>query len=278
MTAPTPTSPHIFNMAERIIAPLRSEAEFKEIYLSLAESACLPYTADDTVSLFYGIYKNLVETSKFFNLTAITECAVVAERHIVDSALPAKLLCERGLLGDGDSLCDVGAGAGFPTLPLGALSATGAIPQIKLHAVDSTAKKVRYIEETAKLLGIRCVSGTAGRAEELACPAAGRKKAGPLRGRFDIVTARAVSALPVLVELCAPMLKLGGIFAAMKAHSDEEISAAARGAEKLGLRHLETVEYRLPSGDARSLVIYKKVNTTPGYFPRAYAKITAKPL
>lgn len=265
-------------MAERIIAPLKTEAEFKEIYLALAEKAELPFTADDTVSLFYGIYKNLVETSKFFNLTAITECAAVAERHIIDSALPAKLLLERGLLFDGMMVCDVGAGAGFPTLPLGALAATEAIPAVKLHAVDSTAKKVRYIEDTAKLLGLRCVSGSAGRAEELACPAAGKRKTGPLRGRFDLVTARAVSALPVLIELCAPMLKIGGIFAAMKAHSDEEVAAAASGAEKLGLRFTEVVEYSLPSGDARSLVIYKKLLATPAAYPRAYAKITAKPL
>lgn len=265
-------------MAERIVAPLKSEAEFKEIYLSLAEAANLPFTADDTVSLFYGVYRELAETSRFFNLTAITECDAVAERHIVDSALPAKLLCERGLLRDGAKVCDIGAGAGFPTLPIGVLSHTGAISKISIHAVDSTAKKIRYIEDTARKLGLRCVSGTPGRAEELACPAVGKKKTGPMRGRFDVVTARAVSALPVLVELCAPFLKVGGIFAAMKAHSDAEVAAAATGAEKLGLELMEVVEYSLPSGDARSLVIYKKVHATPALYPRAYAKITAKPL
>jgi len=265
-------------MAERIIAPLRSEAEFCEIYLSLADAAGLPFEKAETVSLFYGIYRELVETSRFFNLTAITECAAVAERHIIDSLLPAKLLLDRGLLKDGVKICDIGAGAGFPTLPIGALSASGEIPEVLVHAVDSTAKKVRYIEDTARKLGIRCVSGTAGRAEELACPAVGKKKTGPMRGRFDIVTARAVSALPVLVELCAPFLKIGGVFAAMKAHSEEEIAAAANGAEMLGLRFAESVDYALPSGDVRSLVIYEKVHATPALYPRQYAKICSKPL
>lgn len=265
-------------MAERIIAPLKSEAEFKEIYLTLAEAASLPFVKDETVSLFYGVYRELVETSRFFNLTAITECAAVAERHIIDSALPAKLLSDMGILTEGKTVCDVGAGAGFPTLPLGVLSTTGEIGKISIHAVDSTAKKVRYIEDTARKLGIRCVSGTAGRAEELACPAVGKRKTGPLRGRFDIVTARAVSALPVLVELCAPMVKIGGFFAAMKAHSDEEVAAAASGAKKLGLELVEVLEYALPSSDRRSLVIYRKAHATPAEYPRQYAKITAKPL
>ncbi len=265
-------------MAERIIAPVKAIAEFSEIYLELAEAASLPYTSEKTVELFYELYRRLVETSKYFNLTAVTECAAVAERHIVDSALLARQLDLRGLLSDGAKLCDIGAGAGFPTLPLGVLATVGDIPAITLHAVDSTAKKIRYIEQTARELGLRCVSGTAGRAEELAAPAVGKKSAGALRSRFDLVTARAVAALPVLVELCAPLLRTGGTLAAMKAHSDEEEAAAARGAARLGLEHVETVKYTLPSGDARSIVIYRKTHATPAQYPRAYAKITAKPL
>ncbi len=265
-------------MAERIIAPLRDESEFSETYLRLANAAGLSYTSPRTVELFYGVYKRLVETSHYFNLTAVTECAAVAERHIVDSALLAKVLDEREMLFDGAHICDIGAGAGFPTLPVGVLATTGEIPAVSIHAIDSTAKKIRYIEETARELGIRCVSGTAGRAEELAAPAVGKKSPGPLRSRFDIVTARAVAALPVLVELCAPLVKTGGILAAMKARSDEEEAAAAHGAAVLGLSLVESVKYALPSGDVRSIVIYKKEHATPAQYPRAYAKIAAKPL
>lgn len=265
-------------MAERIISPLKEIEEFSNIYLELAKKAALPYTSPRTTELFYGLYRRLVETSQFFNLTAVTECAAVAERHIVDSALLARQLDVRGLLHDGAKLCDIGAGAGFPTLPLGVLATVGDIPAVTVHAVDSTEKKIRYIEQTARELNLRCVSGTAGRAEELAAPAVGRREAGALRSRFDIVTARAVAALPVLVELCAPMLKVGGTLAAMKAHSDEEEAAASRGAVILGLEHTETVKYALPSGDVRSIVIYRKVHATPAQYPRAYAKISSKPL
>ena len=265
-------------MAERIIAPLKSEAEFTEIYKSLAAASGMDYTSPETCRLFYGIYERLIETSKFFNLTAITECAAVAERHLVDSALLPKLLSDRGLIRDGDAICDIGAGAGFPTLPMGALTTAGEIPKVTVHAVDSTAKKVRYIVESAEALGIPAVSGTAGRAEELAAPSHGKKPCGKMREKFDIVTARAVSALPVLIELAAPFVKVGGIFAAMKAHSEEEVASAAKGAKILGLEPVEVVEYALPSGDARTLVIYKKVKKTPDAYPRQYAKITAKPL
>ena len=265
-------------MAERIIAPLKIETEFTEIYKSLSETAGMSYISPDTCRLFYGIYERLIETSKFFNLTAITECAAVAERHLVDSALLSKLLCDRGLMKSGDVICDIGAGAGFPTLPTAALSQAGEIPSVTVHAVDSTAKKVRYITETAELLGLRNVLGTAGRAEELAAPPHGKKKGGAMREAFDIVTARAVSALPVLIELAAPFIKVGGIFAAMKAHSEEEVASASRGAKVLGLEEVEVVEYALPSGDARTLVIYKKVKKTPDAYPRQYAKITKEPL
>ena len=261
-------------MAERIIAPLASKAEFTEIYKSLAKEAGMTYTSDVTCDMFYGIYERLIETSKF----AITECAAVAERHLVDSALLPHLLCERGLMKSGDAICDIGAGAGFPTLPMAALSQAGEIPSVTVHAVDSTAKKVRYITETAGILGLSGVLGSAGRAEELAAAPQGKKRGGAMREKFDIVTARAVSALPVLIELAAPFVKVGGIFAAMKAHSEEEVAAAARGANVLGLEPVEVIDYALPSGDARTLVIYKKVKNTPDAYPRQYARITKEPL
>ena len=136
--------------------------------------------------------------------------------------------------------------------------------------MDSTAKKIGHIKDTAVKLGLHGVTAEAARAENLAF--------GRLRESFDIVTARAVSALPVLVELAAPFVKVGGIFAAMKGNSDEEVAAAARAAEILGFGAPEIIKYALPSGDTRSLVIYRKVRRTENKYPRQYAKITAKPL
>lgn len=259
-------------MAERKIAPTVDESVFAETYKRIAGKAGLSedLMTDSLVHTLYGIYACLLEASHKFNLTAITEHEAVAERHIVDSLIPFARLHEMGLLSDGDNICDIGAGAGFPTLPAAAASHDGALPDFTVHSVDSTAKKIGHIKDTAAALGLSNVTGTAGRAEELA--------RGNMREIFSLVTARAVSAMPVLIELAAPFVKVGGIFAAMKAHADEEIAAAAKGAEKLGFSAAETWEYTLPSGDLRSLVIYRKIKNTPDAYPRQYSKITSKPL
>ncbi len=259
-------------MAERKIFPTVDEATFAVTYKKCAEAASLEedFTTDTLIHYLYGIYSCLLEASHKFNLTAITEHTAVAERHIVDSLIPMSILNSRGLINDDDAVCDIGAGAGFPTLPIAAASCDGALPSFTVHAIDSTAKKVGHIADTAKKLGLSGVSATAGRAEELA--------KGDLRESFDIVTARAVSAMPTLIELAAPFVKVGGIFAAMKAHSDEEVTSAARAAEILGFEAAEVTEYSLPSGDVRSLVIYRKVKPTPAAYPRQYSKIVSNPL
>ncbi|MBQ6789513.1 MAG: 16S rRNA (guanine(527)-N(7))-methyltransferase RsmG [Clostridia bacterium] len=259
-------------MAERKIAPTVDEAVFAETYKRIAGEAglCGDFLESSLIHTLYGIYACLLEASHKFNLTAITEHTAVAERHIVDSLIPFSMLSQMGLLHDGDALCDIGAGAGFPSLPAAAASNDGALPDFTVHSVDSTAKKIGHIKDTAEKLGLTNVTGTAGRAEELA--------RGDMRESFNIVTARAVSAMPVLIELAAPFVKVGGIFAAMKAHSDEEVTAAANGAEILGFTAAETYEYTLPSGDVRSLVIYRKTAKTPDAYPRQYSKITSKPL
>ena len=259
-------------MAERKIAPTASLAEFTEAYEKIAREAGLSegfFTPELEASL-YGIYENLLDASHRFNLTAITDLEGVAERHLVDSLIPIKLLCDFGHLKDSTKLLDIGAGAGFPTLPIGAAAHHGAVPRFTVHAVDSTAKKIGHIKDTAEKLGLSGVTAEAGRAEELAF--------GKMRESFDIVTARAVSAMPVLIELAAPFVKVGGIFAAMKGNSDEEVAAAARAAKTLGFEAAEVTKYSLPSGDMRSLVIYRKVRRTDTKYPRQYAKITAKPL
>ena len=259
-------------MAERKIAPTATAAEFTEEYTKIACEAGLgeEFLTEGLTSLLYGIYAELLEANRKFNLTAITALDGVVEKHLVDCLMPLKLLADKDLIRDEAKICDIGAGAGFPTLPIAAASEGGAIPDITIHALDSTAKKIGHIKSTAEKLSLGRVSGTAGRAEELATTA--------MRESFDIVTARAVSAMPVLIELAAPFVKKGGIFAAMKARSDEEVAAASRAAEILGFDKPETTEYTLPSGDVRSLVVYKKIKTTPEQYPRMYSKIVSKPL
>ena len=114
------------------------------------------------------------------------------------------------------------------------------------------------------------MTAQAGRAEELA--------RGGLRERFSVVTARAVAELRILMELCAAYVKVGGIFVAMKAHAEEEYENAKNAARPLGFDAGETIPYALPNGDARTLVVYKKIKSTEIPYPRPYTKILQKPL
>ena len=256
---------------------------FRDAYTELCRAA-FPgdgrYTDEVLCELMYRLYARLVECSKKFNLTAILEYRAAAERHIVDSLMLLHHLEKLNLLRDGTELLDIGAGAGFPSLPLAAASASGLFPHFSVLAVDSTAKKIGYIKETAELLGIRTIKAEAGRAEELVRgePRKGGALKGGLRGKFDVVTARAVASLPVLLELAAPFLKTGGTFAAMKAHAEDEISDAARGAAILGLTDAEEIGYALPSGDRRTLVLYRAERPAGDEYPRQYAKILHDPL
>ena len=178
---------------------------------------------------------------------------------------------------------DIGAGAGFPSLPLGSILCDRGY---KFLAVDSTAKKVRHIAETAERIGIsRSFQAISARAEDLAHGNMGAKSEkaanaahNKLRESFGIATARAVAALPVLVELCGAFVEVGGYFASMKGKSDEEIAAAAGGAKKMGFEPCKKIEYCLPCGDTRSIALYRKIRRTEIIYPRPFAKITAKPL
>lgn len=203
----------------------------------------------------------LAEKNAVMNLTAITEPFEVAEKHFLDSALPLYLAD----FAAGSSVVDVGAGAGFPSVPMAILR-----PDLRTTMIDSLQKRVKFLAETTEKLGIsaNCLHS---RAED-----AGR---GELRESFDIAVARAVSRLSVLCEYCLPLVRVGGFFAAMKgADCAEELAEAKKAVRILGGRVADVREYRLPSGDGRSLIIIEKVVHTQAAYPRPYGKIKAKPL
>lgn len=195
------------------------------------------------------------------NVTAIKDDDGILSLHIIDSLYAAKEIASLSPA----TVCDVGSGGGFPALPIAA-----ALPNVQVTAIDSTAKKCRYIEETAAASGIKNISTRSVRAEE----------AVDLFGTFDAVCARAVAALPVLCEICSPLIKEGGYFVAMKGEkADAEIAEAARAAKVLGLNLLRVVPYTLPvGGDHRSLAVFQKTAPTPKGYPREYRKIVKKPL
>ena len=169
----------------------------------------------------------------------------------------------------------VGAGAGFPTLPLAILR-----PDLQITAVDSTEKRMRYVENAAALLGLENISVHTARAEEM-----GKEEAH--RQQYDFVTARAVAPLNILCELCLPLVKVGGRFCALKAAGGrEELDKAAGAAGELGAKVVQIREFSLadPFGtipeDAlkRVLILFEKISDTPEKYPRRYAKIQSKPL
>lgn len=251
-------------------------------------------TSDEVLTRMYKITEKLVENAKKFNLTSILEPEEIVRKHIVDSVLPLAIMEKQGIVSKiaRKTVADVGCGAGFPTLPMSAAS-LDYFP-LFFMGIDSTAKKIGHIKESAEYADLTNIDATAARAEELTAypdsPAPKKSAKKPknqpkaeekkpyFRERFDITTARAIAALPTLLELCAPLTKVGGYFCALKSHADEEILAAGNAHETLGLTLRDKISYTLPGGDARVVLIYEKTAETPRKYPRRYAEITKQPL
>ena len=210
----------------------------------------------------FSLYREmLIERNKVMNLTAITDPDEILVKHFLDSALPLGF-CE---IPDGASVVDIGAGAGFPSLPMKILR-----PDLRLTMVDSLGKRVDFLRDVCAALEIEaeCLHI---RAED-----AGREA---LRERFDVSVARAVSRLPSLCEYCLPTVKVGGVMLALKGGDcKDELKSAYTAIKTLGGRLESSPEYSLPNGDERTLAIIKKVSPTPRAYPRPQGKIKAKPL
>lgn len=215
----------------------------------------------------YNIIVSLEETSKSMNLTAITDPEGILDMHILDSLFCACSV--RRYAGDKTRHADIGSGAGFPALVIAA-----ALPESQVSAVDSTAKKCRYIERCAAEAEIDNISAFAGRAEELS--AAGKS----MRESFDSVSARAVADLCILLELTSPFVRKGGYIFAMKGpKAAEEQSRAGNAVKELGLELVDEARtYTLLGGHTHSILIYRKIAHLREIYPRTYGKILKKPL
>lgn len=251
-----------------------SREEFSDIYMGMATPE-LPgfadkyaaFTSASVIDKLYTISAMLIINAKKFNLTSITEPHEVVRKHIIDSIIPFGLILDNGI--SPRRTVDVGTGAGFPLLPMAAAHSELS-PSSTFIGVDATGKKITHITSCAEVAGLNTVSAIQGRAEELSH--------GGLRERQDLCVARAVAELPVLVELCAGLVCAGGYFAALKSHADEEIEAAAPVARICGLELVNKINYEIPGGDFRSLIIYKKTKLTPDIYPRKYTDILKKAL
>ncbi|OGC11820.1 hypothetical protein A3K48_04945 [candidate division WOR-1 bacterium RIFOXYA12_FULL_52_29] len=205
--------------------------------------------------LFEVYLKELIEWNKKFNLTSITDPEEVRRKHFDDSLLLLRSLD----LNDG-SVIDIGAGAGFPGIPLKI-----ARPRIRLTLIEATKKKVEFMRHLVSLLDLQDVEVVWGRAEEAL---AGRRE------QFDLAVARAVADLTTLAEYCLPYVKLGGQFVAYKELAIEpEIKRAGNALKTLGGKF-----NRIDKHDARSLVFIDKISPTPPNFPRRSGMAKKRPL
>lgn len=216
---------------------------------------------DNLLELFEIYYKELVEYNNKVNLTAITDPKGVAITHFVDS-----LTLLKADIPQNAKMADIGAGAGFPSIPVKLFR-----DDIDVTLIDSLNKRITFLEYISEILGIdtNCVHK---RAEE-----AGRDAS--FREAFDVVCARGVAKIYLLCEYCLPLLKKGGMLACMKGpEPEEEIREAKKAIFELGGKFIETKKFQLPDGSGRSIVIIKKVSTTPNKYPRQSAKISKSPL
>ena len=205
----------------------------------------------------------LIRKNQVMNLTAITDPVEIVNLHFLDS-------CAAAVFFDFNrkSLIDIGSGAGFPGMPLKIL-----IPDLDLTLLDAQNKRVDFLKSLGESLNLNNINYIHGRAEETARDL-------QYHENFDFAVSRAVAALPVLIELALPFVKIGGRFLAMKSiRADQELSDAARAIQILGGEVEKIQDYTIPGADiSHRLIIIHKIKPTPSRYPRAFAKIKKSPL
>ena len=245
------------------------EELFSDRFQLIFSAAFPEYASSETERKFFCLTRMLLTANREMNLTAVTGMEEILIKHYADCAFLAQMLPQNV------SLLDVGAGAGFPSLPLAILR-----PDAVVTALDSTEKRMRFVAQTARELGLDRVKTVTGRAEDLGCSP-------DFREQYDCVTARAVAQLNLLCELCLPLCRVGGTFFALKgAEGETETEQAQFAINCLGGRIKEIRKFVLPDPDGilapdarlRCIVSVEKKEGTPAEYPRRYARMRAHPL
>ena len=213
---------------------------------------------------FERYFELLVEWNEKINLTAITEKNEVYLKHFYDSIAPVL----QGLIDNQDlKLLDIGAGAGFPSLPMKIIC-----PQLDVTIIDSLNKRISFLKLLAEELKLDKVHFYHGRAEDFA-------QDKTFRAQFDLVTARAVARMQVLSELTIPYLKVGGKLLALKAsNAPEELEEAKNALSLLFSKVQDNLSYALPNGDPRFITVVEKKKETPNKYPRKAGMPNKRPL
>ena len=214
---------------------------------------------EQQISKFKRYLELLLEWNEKFNLTAITDKDEIEEKHFIDSIELIKFFDVKN-----KTLLDVGSGAGFPGIPLAIVE-----PTLKITLLESNGKRVSFLREVVKELDLKNVEIIQGRSEELGT-----------REKYDIVTARAVKELNVLLEITFYLVKVGGYFIAYKSSGiDEELLNAKHAFKCLQIDEYKKFDYFLPkSKNSRVFLGILKKNKTQKKYPRRYGEITKQPL
>ena len=224
--------------------------KFKEFEIDLTEKQ---------LQQFEHYYNLLIEWNNKFNLTAITELDAVIEKHFIDSVLPLKDLKKQRVM-------DIGAGAGFPSIPLKIVN-----PDIELVMVDSVNKKVTFLQAVIEVLGLTNARAIHSRVEDLGINPNFREK-------YDIVVARAVAGLNTLCEYTLPFVRLGGKFVAYKSiEVENELETSKKAIQILGGTLKNVDKYQIGENTRAIVVIAKSTKTSPKY-PRSKNKPRLEPI
>jgi 16S rRNA (guanine527-N7)-methyltransferase len=220
--------------------------------------------SDNSIGVLEKFVDIFTEKNKVINLTKINSREEFLIKHILDSLLVNRFLRVKS----GMKIADLGAGGGLPGIPLAILNR-----EVNFTLIDSVQKKINCVKEFSAHLYLNNVIGLSERLEVI-----GKDK--KYREQFDVVVARALAPLPVLLELALPLVKISGIFAAMKGPGVyEEINAAANAMKQMDIGLPEIEKYDLPDDmGERSLLIFKKIKPTPNIYPRRVGVPSKSPL
>ncbi len=235
------------------------------VYLAetLKSNSLSAYATDEICENLARFCDYLLEQNKLFNLTAIKTPESAALLHFADSLT----LCD--YIPENAEVLDIGSGAGFPAIPLAI-----ARPDVSVTALDSTGKRVDFINRVAEMLDLDNLHAVCARAEDVT----GSK----YKESYDVVTARAVAPYPILLELSIPAVKVGGSFIAMKS---KDVSRETIGVDKvlklLSVKAPMFFDSELHANDEvfeRTIVVTEKIGATPSKYPRPYAQIKKRPI
>jgi 16S rRNA (guanine527-N7)-methyltransferase len=220
---------------------------------------------EDQLSAFQIYGQELITWNQRFNLTRISRPEDIAIKHFLDSLSIYPVLAE---LSPTASMIDVGAGPGFPGLPLKIVLA-----DFQLTLLEATAKKIGFLQHVVDLLHLTATTVVKARAEE-----AGQQPA--QREQYDVAVARAVAALPTLAEYTLPLVRVGGLVVAQKGrHPADEVDRAAKALRVLGAGPVEIRPVKITGlAEARHLVVIRKIAPTPQEYPRRAGVPARKPL